>query len=99
MGELKSIDVMSLAKMMGMFGVVIGFILGLFLAIGFSVVGPLMGSLSGMDISMFSGLGIGIIIVLPVIYGILMFIQGLLIAIIYNFLASKIGGVKLDIEG
>ena len=45
-----------------------------------------------------SALGIVIVIVIPVVAFIVGFVQGLLSAVIYNFLAPRIGGIKIRFE-
>lgn len=42
--------------------------------------------------------GAGAIIVLPILYGILGFIGGVIIAALYNVVASVAGGIELDLE-
>ena len=83
MKELKRIEPMSLAKLSGLFGLIVGLMLSIFLALGLSL---------GEELSAFSG---WIVILIPLGYGVLYFIFGLVSAWIYNFLAKNIGGVKL----
>lgn len=39
-----------------------------------------------------------LVVLLPIMYGILGFIGAALFCIIYNFVASKIGGIELELE-
>jgi len=49
--------------------------------------------------SIFPGaLGLVIVIVIPIVAFIMGFVQGLLSAVIYNFLAPRIGGIKIQFE-
>ena len=38
------------------------------------------------------------IIVFPILYGIMGFVMGIICAVVYNFLARKIGGVMVDLK-
>jgi len=89
MKEIKEIDVMSLAKVSTTMGVVFGFLFGILLAIG--------ATMPGMPTMIGGVIGIAAIVVLPIVYGIVGFIWGIIIAIVYNFIAKKIGGVKIKI--
>ena len=89
--EVKQIDALSLAKLLaliqGSIGLVIGFFFSLFTLpyhMGF-----------GRMMSPFLFFGLGSIIILPVMYGILGFLMGLVIAFLYNLFARRIGGIKL----
>ncbi len=84
MKELKKIDPMSLAKLLGLFGLIIGLILSVLLTAGLSF--------SEEGFAAFSG---WMVILIPIGYGIAYFLTGLISAWIYNFLAKNIGGVKL----
>ena len=44
-------------------------------------------------------LGIGVMIGLPIFYGILGFVMGMISALVYNVLAGIVGGIKFDLEG
>ncbi|HKV35156.1 MAG TPA: hypothetical protein VJP89_12555, partial [Pyrinomonadaceae bacterium] len=44
-------------------------------------------------------IGILIMIAVPIFYGVLGFIMGVIGALVYNALAGTIGGVKFDLEG
>ncbi len=94
--EISQIDVGSAALMYGAILASIGLIIGvLFLAFG-SMFGSLMGEeASGM---MFGG-GIAMAIFFPIMYGIIGLVFGALFALLYNFLAGRIGGVKVIREG
>ena len=86
MKELKRIEPMSLAKLAGLFGLILGVIADIVISLGFTVTGESMTSLSG-----------GMLIMLPIAYGLLYFLSGLIFSWIYNILAKHIGGGKLII--
>jgi hypothetical protein len=95
MFHLRSIGVLSCAKIFAVvqaaIGVLVGFFFLVFGAIGAALV-PGQRKL-GM-------LGIIIIAVLmPIFYGILGFVLGAIWAFVYNFAAQTIGGLELDLQG
>jgi len=93
MKELKEIDVISLAKVQAAIMAVFGFILGLFQAI----IGGIFGAAEGMG-GMAAGLGFLAIIVSPIVAAIAGFVQGAIIAFVYNLIADWIGGIEIDLE-
>jgi hypothetical protein len=91
MQEIKSIDPMSLAKIKALFGIIIGLVYGILVAVILSGRG-LSAGIPGLE-----ALGVMAIIILPIILGILAFIIGAIVALIYNFLAEKIGGIQVSL--
>ena len=89
--EFKKIDVMSLAKISSLFGVILGFLAGI--GIAFISQYPI----PNMPMIMPAGFGVLAIVAFPIVYGILYFIFGAIAALIYNVLAQKIGGIKVNI--
>jgi hypothetical protein len=89
---LKKIDVMSLAKIFSLFGVIVGFLAGLGIAFASSMSVPIMG------IPLPATVGFAAIIVVPIVYGIMYFISGAITAFLYNIIADKIGGIKLALK-
>jgi len=95
---IQSIPVMPFALMYGCISAVIGFLLGIFYALIFgamfaSVPSSTTGGFNLGWLSLF--VGVGAVIVVPIIS----FVSGLIIAaitaLLYNFLAPRIGGVKV----
>jgi len=97
---IQSIPVMSFAMMMGVISAVIGLIVGVFYAIIFGVITATIPAssaaiTSAINLGWFSVLfGIGAIIIMPIIGFVGGLIQGALVAVLYNFLAPRIGGIK-----
>lgn len=94
--EIKRFGLISAFKFFGVIFFVIGLILGLFsgIIVGFVNIPafsslPIMSKLSG---GIFAG------IIFGVIYGIAGGVIYLVLALIYNFFASIIGGLKIEIE-
>lgn len=92
MKELKKIDVVTFAVVLGLVYAVFGLIFGVFAAIG----GAGMAFLPGMAAA---GLAVGAlsIIVFPIMMFIMGFIGGAIFAAIYNFVAQKYSGIKIDL--
>jgi hypothetical protein len=91
---VKSVGVLSVAKIMGMIYACMGLIFApLFLLIG------LMGSALGQQKSPLAGVfGVGFAVLMPVLYGVMGFIMGLIGALLYNLFAGWVGGFELELE-
>jgi hypothetical protein len=90
---LKKIGVLSLAKMMTLFGLVWGIISGIVRGALVELYAPIMGPVGRWG---FSALGGVAVFVLMVILGIIGgFILGAVIAFLYNVFAGWIGGIEL----
>jgi hypothetical protein len=90
MKELKAIDPMSLGKMLAVIYAVMGFIVGLFSA----AFAPFMAMWNPVGAA---ALGLLAIIIFPILFAIIGFVMGIIVAFIYNVIAKKFGGVKLDL--
>jgi uncharacterized membrane protein (DUF485 family) len=91
MAVIKSVEIMSVAKIKALFGIV----LGLFWGCLFALFGVSIGfekSLPGVEIFSLSA-----IIIFPIILGILALITGAILALLYNAFASKIGGIEIEL--
>lgn len=92
---LRSIGVLSMAKMMGTLYAVIGFILGLFFAM-LSMIGAGFAERGSGIIAMV--MGVGGVIILPIFYGAIGFIAGVVGSALYNVIAGMAGGIELDLQ-
>jgi hypothetical protein len=90
MQEIKSIDIMSWAKIHALFGIVFG----LFYGIMFAVMGAAMGLSRGVP--GVEAFGVLSIVIFPIIFAICGFIGGAITALLYNLFAGKIGGVQVE---
>jgi hypothetical protein len=90
MKELKSVDPMSLGKMLAVIYAVIGFIMGLVSA----AFAPLMAMWNPMGAAAF---GLLAIIIFPVAFAVIGLVMGIIVAFVYNEVAKRFGGVKLDL--
>jgi len=92
--------VLSLGKLMGLMYAAIGVLFGLLSAL-FAVVGggamlATGGGDGAMGGGMMMGMGVAAVIVLPILYGILGFILGLLSALFFNIAAKYAGGLEIE---
>ena len=101
---IRRFGVVSVAKMYGLlmflFGLIFGVIYGLILIVfgaAISAMGPGRDAAAGGVGTV--AMGIGMMIGLPLFYGVLGFIMGAIGAVIYNAVAGIIGGVKFELEG
>jgi hypothetical protein len=89
---VKSVGVMSVAKIMGLLYACLGL-----LVIPFVLLGALLGAFAGQNSSSFAGIvGVGLAILAPFLYGALGFIFGALGALLYNLIARWVGGFELE---
>ncbi|HEY3975502.1 MAG TPA: DUF3566 domain-containing protein [Candidatus Sulfotelmatobacter sp.] len=91
---VKSVGVMSVAKIMGLtYGC-----LGLIFAPIFVLLG-LLGSFAGsQDKIPFAGIfGVGFAIFMPIFYGVMGFIMGAIGALLYNLIAKWVGGFEIEL--
>ena len=99
MTTIRRIDVLSSAKVYSALMTVVGLIAGAFVSL-FAILGASMAA--GMGDEPGAGLlgvifGIGAIIVLPIVYGVMGFIVGAIQAFVYNVVASRIGGIQIEL--
>ena len=90
---LSRIDPMSYAKVYGAIAAMLGLVIGVlyaFFAMAFSSM------LGGESIG--GAIAIGMVIGFPILYGVLAFVLGLLMAWIYNVVAARIGGIELEFD-
>lgn len=98
---IRAIPAVPFATMMGAIQAVIGLIAGIIFAIASSAIMSIISSSAnnGIDLTGFGILfGVGAIILMPIAGFIGGFIQGLIMAVVYNFIAPRIGGIKLRFE-
>ncbi len=91
---VKSVGVMSVAKIMGLLYGCMGL-----LFVPFFLLFGLIGSLAGQGKNPLAGVvGIFLAVLMPVFYGALGFIAGAIGALLYNLIAKWIGGFELELE-
>jgi hypothetical protein len=91
---VKSVGVLSMAKMMGLIYGCLGLIL-----IPFFLLMGLMGTLAGKQQLPFAGMiGLVFAFLAPILYGIMGFIMGAIGAALYNLFAKWIGGIEVQVQ-
>jgi hypothetical protein len=91
---VKSVGVMSVAKIMGlMYGCLALVFVPFFLILG------LVGAFAGQEHNPFAGLfGVFCAIFAPILYAVLGFIAGAIGALLYNLFAKLLGGFELELD-
>jgi hypothetical protein len=95
---IQSIPIMPFALMYACISAAIGFVMGIFYAVLFGGIFASMSTLptSGIDFGWLGlFLGVGAVIVMPIIFFVTGLIGAAITALLYNFLAPRIGGVKV----
>lgn len=96
--RLKTIGPMSCGKTLGVLYAMIGLVFGGLVSL-FSVLGSAIGMAQGQQGAGFGALfGIGAVILMPLLYGCLGFVGGILGAFLYNVTARFSGGIELDLS-
>lgn len=95
MVEITRIGVLSLGKIFGILYAFFGLVIGALMSLVFVFSGAMMGDTGGTMGFVF---GAGAIITLPLFYGIMGFLSGILMAIPYNMIADWIGGLEVEIK-
>jgi hypothetical protein len=92
---VKSVGVLSVAKIMGLIYGCLGLVFApLFLLFG------LLGAIAGQDkAAAFAGIfGIVFAILMPIVYALMGFIGGAIMGLLYNVFAKLVGGFELQLE-
>jgi hypothetical protein len=98
---ITKIGALSLGKVMGVTYALLGLLIGgCFALISLAGAGIASAAEEGHGAPAFIGamFGVGAVIFLPIFYGVMGFLSGLIGAVIYNAVAGMIGGVELDIS-
>lgn len=93
--HIRKIDPLSAGKVLALVQALIGLVAGLFLSL-VAVFGIAAGGGDGVAAGVITGLGA--VIMLPLTYGIMGFLGGVLGAFLYNVAASMVGGIELETE-
>jgi hypothetical protein len=98
--EIKKVGAWSVAKVMGVTYALIGLIFGIFVALAalLGVLGAATSDSGGLAEAIGFGIGGGLIgiVVLPIFYGIMGLIVGLISAVLYNLVARLVGGIRIE---
>ncbi|HWS88455.1 MAG TPA: hypothetical protein VN282_15895 [Pyrinomonadaceae bacterium] len=100
--QIKRMGVFSCAKIYSITLAAMGLIVGVIYGLIFIVLGGAMMAGGGRDAGMAGGstlvIGLVMMIAIPVMYGIIGFIGGIVGALVYNVAAGIVGGLELEIE-
>lgn len=94
MQEVKRVKILSVAKISLLTGVLFGLIIGILVAVASSMTSADQLSSAGIPSFLSGPLAI---IALPIFYGIMYFVVGIISAAIYNLFAKMVGGVQIDL--
>jgi hypothetical protein len=97
---IREIGVLSLGKVAGIVYACLGLLVGIIVAMvsvlgGFAGLADEGGATAGI-VTLF--LGAGAVFVLPIFYGILGSVIGMLVGVIYNVAAKLVGGIEITID-
>jgi len=101
---IRRFGVISVGKIYGLLMFVFGLIFGVLYGLFFIIFGAATSLGGGNDSATVAGvssvvIGIVMMIGIPLMYGFLGFIMGMIGALIYNGVAGLIGGIKFELEG
>ena len=102
---IRRFNVFSVAKIQGFLGFVIGLLIGVIYGLVVMIFGAAISSLAPQGDSQAMGgvgaivLGLIIMIAVPIFYGVLGFIGGIIGALVYNLAAGVVGGLTFELEG
>jgi hypothetical protein len=95
MVKVKKVGILSLANILGILYAILGFIFGVFASM-ISFLGIAFGE---PEMGLFGALfGMGAIILLPIFYGAIGWIGGIVTAFLYNLITKWIGGLEIEVE-
>ncbi len=95
---IKRVGPVSCAKVVGLLYVVVGLVLGGIFSI-VALFGRMAAAGEPGPANFLPGLfGVAAIVVLPIVYGCLGFVMTLIMASLYNLVASFVGGVEVDLQ-
>jgi len=102
MHRIKSVGVMSVAKVMGLIYGAMGLLFIPFLLL-FGIlasVGAKQAQQTGANIPVAIGPAIAVVLAIaaPIFYGLMGFITGAISALIYNLIAGWVGGIEMELE-
>jgi hypothetical protein len=96
---IRKVGIGSVVKVSGVLYGLLGLVIGLCVAL-FAVVGLGAAAASNEDVPGWMGslFGIGAIVIFPIMYGVMGVIGGVLMAALYNLVASITGGLEIEVQ-
>jgi hypothetical protein len=92
---IKRVEPMSIAKVAGTLYALLGLFFGALFSVA-SLAGGLLGGERGGALGAL--LGIGAIVLFPLLYGSIGFVMSAIMAVLYNFVAGMVGGIEIDVQ-
>ncbi len=96
MAIVKRVGVVSFGKVLGVLYALLGLIVGGLLSL-LSLAGAFAAQNRGQGVGALM-FGAGAIIIVPIFYGLIGFIGGIIVAALYNVVASIAGGIELELD-
>ncbi|MBV8860007.1 MAG: hypothetical protein JOZ02_23955 [Acidobacteria bacterium] len=100
--QIKRVGVFSCAKMYSITLAAVGLIFGVIYGLIFIVLGGAMMAGGGRDSGMAGGstlaIGLVMMVAIPIFYGVIGFIGGIIGGLVYNVAAGVVGGLELELE-
>ena len=92
---VKRIGVLSVGKVLGSLYVALGLMIGGLMSL-ISVIGVAAGANDAGPAGLL--IGAGAIVVIPIFYGVIGFVGGIIMAVLYNVVASVVGGIEIELS-
>lgn len=96
--RIKRIAPLKLGAMLGVIYAAISIVFVPFLLLAFIGAGTAAHASDAPQVPFMFGMGAAFVVALPILYGIMGFIGGVVMAFIYNLAAKWIGGVEVEVE-
>ena len=98
--KIQKVGVLSLGRILGALYAALGLVIGASVSV-VALVGGLASQMGGE--TQMAGIvavvmGVGAIVFFPLLYGLMGFLSGLLMALVYNLVAKVSGGLEIEIE-
>ena len=95
---LKKVGILSFAKIYTILMAIAGLIVGIIFTVIAFLVQAFAAATSGEAVPGFVALGAANIVIMPIVYAIIGFVSGVIMAWLYNVIANLVGGVELELE-
>jgi len=107
--ELRRINILQAGLFLGVFYAILGLVIGLMYGVMLLVMGAVGATAVGSGgagsgapgpgqmMAIMGGMGLFMIILIPVMYGAMGFVGGLISAALYNLIAKFVGGIKVEV--
>ena len=101
MVEIRRVGVLSLALMLGLLNAAVGLIIGLLFACSALLFSATLATATE-DLGFGGGgviFGLLYAVCFPILYGVIGFVAGAIVAVLYNIVAGIAGGIKIELTG